>query len=123
MWRSLDFAIPNVKLFTDPLRFALANVKLESLTLRGHRMTFSHSSKESLRPLTQRDKVDEEFSHSTKESLRPLTQRDKVDEEFSHSSKGPLRPLTQRDKVDEEELRLLGGCRGVICRVPGYIRH
>ena len=44
-------------------------------------MTFSHSSKESLRPLTQRDKVDEEFSHSTKESLRPLTQGDKVDEE------------------------------------------
>ena len=86
-------------------------------------MTFSHSSKESLRPLTQRDKVDVEFSHSTKESLRTLTQRDKVDEEFSHSSKGPLRPLTQRDKVDEEELRLLGGCRGVICRVPGYIRH
>ena len=67
MWRSLDFA--------------LAKVKLESLTLRGHRMT------------------------------------------FSHSSKGPLRPLTQRDKVDGEELRLLGGCGGVICRVPGYIHH
>ena len=45
MWRSLDFA--------------LAKVKLESLTLRGHRMTFSHSSKGPLRPLTQRDKVDE----------------------------------------------------------------
>ena len=102
MRRSLDFALPNVKLFTDPLRFALANVKLESLTLRGHRMTFSHSSKGPLRPLAQRDKVDEEFSHSSKESLRPLT---------------------QRDKVDGEELRLLGGCGGVICRVPGYIHH
>ena len=74
MKRSLDFALPNVK--------------LESLTLRNHRMTFSHSSKESLRPLTQRDKVDVEFSHSSKESLRPLT---------------------LRDKVDVEELRLLGG--------------
>ena len=42
---------------------------------------------------------------------------------FSHSSKESLRPLTQRDKVDEEELRLLGGCGGVICQVPGYIRH
>ena len=80
MRRSLDFALPNVKLFTDPLRFALPNVKLESLTLRDHRMTFSHSSKGPLRPLTQRDKVDEEFSHSSKGHLRPLTQRDKVDE-------------------------------------------
>ena len=81
MRRSLDYALAKVKLFTDPLRFALTNVKLESLTLRDYRMTFSHSSKES------------------------------------------LRPLAQRDKVDEEELRLLGGCGGVICRVPGYIRH
>ena len=53
------FALVYVKLFIDPLRFALPNVKLESLTLRDHRMTFSHSSKESLRPLTQRGKVDE----------------------------------------------------------------
>ena len=96
------FDLVYVILFTDPLRFALPNVKLESLTLRDHRMTFSHSSKG---------------------PLRPLAQRDKVDEEFSHSSKGSLRALTQRDKVDEEELRLLGGCGGVICRVPGYIRH
>ena len=68
-------------LFTVPLLFALPNVKLESLTLRDQRMTFSHSSKES------------------------------------------LRPLTLRDKVVGEELRVLGGCRGVICRVPGYIHH
>ena len=97
-------------------------------------MTFGHSSKEPLRPLTQRDKVDVEelkfrFSptlnclQTPSASLVPLTQRDKVDEEFSHSSKESLRPLTQRDKVDGEELRLLGGCGGVICRVPGYIRH
>ena len=36
--------------FIHPLRFALPSVKLESLTLRGHRMTSSHSSKDPLRP-------------------------------------------------------------------------
>ena len=41
-----------------PLRFALPNVALGSAPLRGHRMTFSHSSKDPLRPLTQGDKVD-----------------------------------------------------------------
>lgn len=52
------FALAYVKLFVA--QFASLNVKLESLTLRNHRITFSHSSKESLRTLTQRDKVDEE---------------------------------------------------------------
>ena len=38
--------------FTYPLRFALPNVAIEIATLRGYRMTFSHSSKDPLRPLT-----------------------------------------------------------------------
>ena len=38
--------------------YALPNVAMGIATLRGHRMTFSHSSKDPLRPLTQRDKVD-----------------------------------------------------------------
>ena len=71
MWRSLDYALAYVKLFTD--QFALLCPTLNSL----------QTPSASLVPLTQRDKVDEEFSHSSKESLRPLTQRDKVDvEEF-----------------------------------------
>ena len=37
---------------TYPLRFALPNVAIEIATLRGYRMTFSHSSKDPLRPLT-----------------------------------------------------------------------
>ena len=38
--------------FTYPLRFALPNVALGSAPLIGYRMTFSHSSKDPLRPLT-----------------------------------------------------------------------
>ena len=38
--------------FTYPLRFALPNVAIEIATLRGYRMTFSHSSKDPLRPLS-----------------------------------------------------------------------
>ena len=41
---------------TYPLRAPrLPSVALGSATLRGHRMTSSHSSKDPLRPLTQRD--------------------------------------------------------------------
>ena len=36
----------------------LSNVVMGIATLRGHRMTFSHSSKDPLRPLSQRDKVE-----------------------------------------------------------------
>ena len=35
----------------------LSNVALGSAPLRGHRMTFSHSSKDPLRPLSQGEKV------------------------------------------------------------------
>ena len=35
----------------------LSNVALGSALLRGHRMTFSHSSKDPLRPLSQGEKV------------------------------------------------------------------
>ena len=44
---------------------ALPNVALGSAPLRGYRMTFSHSSKDPLRPLTQRDKVDGHVKHET----------------------------------------------------------
>ena len=43
--------------FIHPLRFALPNVALGSATLRGHRMTSSHSSKGPLRPLSQGDSL------------------------------------------------------------------
>ena len=36
----------------SPTRFALPNVAMGIATLRGHRMTFGHSSKDPLRPLT-----------------------------------------------------------------------
>ena len=48
---------PFIVLYIPPPSFALPNVALGSATLRGHRMTLSHSSKDPLCPLTQRDKV------------------------------------------------------------------
>ena len=44
-----DFTFPFI---SYPLRFALPSVAMGIATLRGHRMTFSHSSKDPLRPLT-----------------------------------------------------------------------
>ena len=46
--KMINYGIP-------PPRFALPSVALGSAPLRGHRMTSSHSSKDPLRPLTQRD--------------------------------------------------------------------
>ena len=46
---SFNLSVP----YTFP--FALPSVALGSAPLRGHRMTFGHSSKDPLRPLSQRD--------------------------------------------------------------------
>ena len=48
-------------LLSYPLRFARPNVTMGIATLRGHKMTFSHSYRDLLRPLSQVDKVGHVF--------------------------------------------------------------
>ena len=47
-------------------------VALESAPLKGHRMTFSHSSKDPLRPLSQGEKVSGHLTRETRH-LKPET--------------------------------------------------
>ena len=61
--------------FTYPLRFALPNVAIEIATLRGYRMTFSHSSKDPLRPLSQGEKVGAFLCNVMNPLLRPTAQQ------------------------------------------------
>ena len=56
--RRFPFSVFTFPFISYPLRFALPSVALGSAPLRRHRMTFGHSSKDPLRPLSQRDKVE-----------------------------------------------------------------
>ena len=56
--RSFHLSVFTFPFISYPLRFALPSVALGSAPLRRHRMTFGHSSKDPLRPLSQRDKVE-----------------------------------------------------------------
>ena len=58
MYLSLSaFLFPFSVYIIPPPPAGLSNVALGSALLRGHRMTFSHSSKDPLRPLSQGEKV------------------------------------------------------------------
>ena len=51
------FRFPFSIYIIPPPPAGLSNVALGSAPLRGHRMTFSHSSKDPLRPLSQGEKA------------------------------------------------------------------
>ena len=53
----ITFSVERDGNLSYPLRFAMPNVALGSAPLRGHRMTFGHSSKDPLLPLSQGEKV------------------------------------------------------------------